>query len=59
VNEAEPVLPAASVAEHVTVVVPTTNVLPEAGVQVGVMGVVTASVAVEVNVTTAPAALVA
>ena len=59
VNDAEPVFPAASLAVQVTVVVPIANVDPEAGAHVGVIGEVTASVAVAVNVTTAPAGLVA
>jgi hypothetical protein len=53
-NDAVPVLPAESVAEQVTVVVPTGNVEPEAGVQTGVIEPSTKSVAVAVNVTTVP-----
>jgi hypothetical protein len=58
VNEAVPVLPAASVAEQVTDVVPTGNVVPEAGVQAtaGAAGP-PESVAVAEKVTAAPAAL--
>src|SRR5258706_221521 len=52
------VLPAASFAVMVTVVVPRPNVLPETG-EVVTVGALTASVAVGANVTTAPAALVA
>jgi hypothetical protein len=46
VNDAEPVFPVVSVAEHVTVVVPSGNVLPEAGAQVAGKGPSTASTAV-------------
>ena len=46
--------PAASRAEHVTVVVPSANVLPEAGAHVGTTLPSTRSVAVAVNVTAAP-----
>ena len=46
VNEARPVLPAASVAVQRTVVAPTANVLPLAGEHVGVMDPSTASRAV-------------
>ena len=59
VNEAVPVLPAESVAEQLTVVVDIGNVEPEAGVQVGVKAPSMLSVAVAVNVTTAPVELVA
>ncbi len=59
VKVADPVLPAVSVAEQVTVVVPSGKVLPDAGVQTGVIEPSTVSVAVAVNVTTAPAELVA
>src|SRR3954469_10281484 len=52
-------LPAASVAEHVTVVVPTGNVLPEAGSQVTGTEPSTASLAVAVKLTAAPVADVA
>ena len=45
VNEALPVLPCASVALQVTVVVPTGKVLPEAGLQEGVSEPSTTSVA--------------
>src|SRR5919201_330441 len=45
VKEAEPVLPCESVALQVTVVVPTGNLLPEAGLQVGVSEPSTTSVA--------------
>ena len=47
-------LPAVSVAEQVTVVGPSAKVLPDAGVQTGVIEPSTVSVAVAVNVTTAP-----
>jgi hypothetical protein len=54
VNEPLPVLPAASRAEQLTVVVPNGKVEPEAGLHVtGGFGV-TASVAVAVNLTVAP-----
>jgi hypothetical protein len=46
VKDAEPVFPCESVAVHVTVVVPTGKVLPEAGLQVGVREPSTMSVAV-------------
>jgi len=59
VNEALPVLPALSVAVHLTVVEPTANVLPLAGVHVGVIAPSTASRAVTVYATVAPAADVA
>ena len=59
VKVADPVLPAVSVAEQVTVVGPSGKVLPDAGVQTGVIEPSTVSVAVAVNVTTAPAELVA
>ena len=59
VKEALPVLPAASVAEQVTVVVPIGKVEPEAGEQVGIIEPSTTSIADAVKVTTAPAALVA
>src|SRR5262249_38664745 len=56
----EPGLPAASVAEHVTVVAPSANVDPDAGTHVGVIDPSTASVAdAPLYDTTAPAALVA
>jgi hypothetical protein len=51
--------PAASVAVHVTVVVPMGNVEPDIGVQLGVSGPSTASSAVAVKVATAPELLVA
>ena len=51
VKEAVPVLPAASVAEQVTVVVPRANVVPDAGEHVAVSGAVTASDAVAVKLT--------
>ncbi len=54
-----PVLPRESVAEHVTVVVPSAKVLPEAGTQVGVKFPSSVSVADALNIATAPAALVA
>jgi len=54
VNDAEAVLPWLSVAVQVTVVVPTGNVDPEAGLQAGVVDPYTRSVADAVNVTTAP-----
>ena len=46
VKEAEPVLPCESVAVHVTVVVPTGKLLPDAGLHVGVSGPSTMSFAV-------------
>ena len=52
-------LPAASVAVQVTDVVPSGNVLPDAGEQSGVMAPSTMSMAVAVKLTSAPAALVA
>ena len=45
-NDAWPVLPCASVAEHVTVVVPTGKLLPEAGAHDAVTGPSTVSFAV-------------
>jgi hypothetical protein len=48
------VLPAASVAEHVTLVVPSGNVEPETGAQVAVKEPSTTSDAETVKVTTAP-----
>jgi len=54
VNDAEAVLPWLSVAVQVTLVVPTGNVDPEAGLQSGVIEPSTRSVADSVNVTTAP-----
>ena len=59
VNDFAEVLPAASLAVHVTVVAPIGNVEPEAGVHVGPLVTPTLSVAVTVNVTRAPEALVA
>jgi hypothetical protein len=53
-NDAEPVLPALSVAEQVTLVEPIAKVLPEAGLQVGVIAPSTGSDAEALNVTTAP-----
>jgi hypothetical protein len=53
-KEAEPVLPALSVAEHVTLVEPNANVEPDEGVQVGVEEPSTRSEAEAENVTTAP-----
>ena len=50
-----PVLSLLSVAEQVTVVTPSGKILPDAGVQGGVIEPSTVSVAVAVNVTTAPA----
>jgi len=54
VNDAEAVLPWLSVAVQVTLVAPTGNVDPEAGLQSGVIEPSTRSVADSVNVTTAP-----
>src|SRR5712692_662875 len=54
VAEADPALPAASMAEQVMVVVPSGKVLPEAGAHVGVSEPDTASVAVAVKLTKAP-----
>ena len=54
-----PVLPAASVAEQVTVVVPIAKVEPDGGEQVVVRAPLTASKAEAAKVTTAPAELVA
>ena len=51
VNWQLPVLPAASVAEHVTVVVPTGNAYGLAGIHVGVSVPSTLSVAVAVKLT--------
>lgn len=62
VNEQLPVLPAASVAEQVTVVVPTGKAEPDAGVQTGVIAPSHPSFAVAVKLTTAehcPASLLA
>jgi hypothetical protein len=53
VKEAEPVFPCESVAVHVTVVVPTGKVLPEAGLQVGVSAPSTVSLAVAAPYVTA------
>src|SRR5262245_28099697 len=53
-NDAEPVLPWASVAVHVTVVAPTGNFVPEAGVQAGVSGPSTISLAEAAKVSTFP-----
>src|SRR5262249_54839042 len=52
-NEAEP-CPLASVAVHMTVVVPSAKVLPEAGVQVGVSVLPCQSLALGLKVTAAP-----
>jgi hypothetical protein len=57
-NVAVPVLPAVSVAEQVTVVAPTGNVDPDAGLHVNGRAPSIASDADAENVTTAPAALV-
>lgn len=54
VKDALPVLPAASVAEQFTVVVPNGNVLPEGGTQVGVIAPSTMSEALAEKLTTAP-----
>src|SRR5206468_12549906 len=54
VKVADPVLSLLSVAEQVTVVTPSGKVLPDGGVQVAVIEPSTVSVAVAVNVTTAP-----
>src|SRR5206468_3669203 len=59
VKVADPVLSLLSVAEQVTVVTPSGKVLPDGGVQVAVIEPSTASLAVAVNVTTAPAGPVA
>ncbi len=59
VKLAVPVLPAASVAVQLTVVGPTGNRDPEAGTQAGVRAPSTSSVALAVNVTTAPVGPVA
>src|SRR5512136_3465016 len=59
VKLALPWFSAASVAVQVTVVVPTGNVAPEAGLQTGVRTPSTLSKAVAVNMTTAPDASVA
>jgi hypothetical protein len=59
VNEAAPVLPRASVAVQVTVVVPSGNVNPLAGVQVTSTTPSTVSVADAVQVNAAPDGLVA
>ena len=53
-KEAEPVLPALSVAEQDTTVEPTAKVEPEAGLQVGTTAPSTASNAETLNVTAAP-----
>jgi hypothetical protein len=57
-NDADELFPAASAAVHVTVVVPSGNVEPDAGVQLELV-TPTASVNVTVNPTGAPDALVA
>jgi hypothetical protein len=53
-NDADPVLPAWSVAEQVTLVDPIAKTEPEVGVQIGVKEPSTTSDAEAVNVTTAP-----
>lgn len=53
-NDLLAVLPCASVAEHVTAVVPSAKVAPEVAVQLGVTTPSTASVAEASNVTGAP-----
>jgi hypothetical protein len=58
-NDALPVLPCASVAVHVTVVLPTGKVEPDAGEHIGAIGPSTASLAVAVNVSAFPAGDVA
>jgi hypothetical protein len=58
-NDPDAELPALSVAEHVTLVVPTGNVEPEAGVQVTGTEPSTRSEAEAENLTTAPLVLVA
>jgi hypothetical protein len=58
-NDAEPVLPALSVAEQVTLVEPIAKVEPGAGTQIGVIAPSTTSDAEAVKVTTAPLGLVA
>src|SRR5215471_5167476 len=59
VKLAEPVLPWASVAEHVTRVEPIGNAVPDAGVHVAVTEPSTRSLALAVNVSTLPPGLVA
>lgn len=59
VEEAEPRLPAASVAVHVTVVVPNGKIEPGAGEQLGDNDPLTVSTAVAENVATAPVGPVA
>ena len=59
VEEAEPILPAASVAAQVTVVVPNGKIEPDAGEQVGDNDPLTVSTAVAENVATAPVGPVA
>ena len=58
-KEAEADAPAASVTVQVTAVVPSAKIEPEAGVHTGAMAPSWASSPVAVNVTAAPAALVA
>jgi hypothetical protein len=53
-NDADPVLPALSVAEQVTLVEPIAKMEPDEGLQLGVNEPSTASEAEAVNVTTAP-----
>jgi len=59
VKDAVPVFPCASVALQMTVVVPTGKVLPDLGLQLGVSGPSTLSVALAVYDTGRPLALVA
>src|SRR5262249_35558169 len=59
VNDSEALFPDASVAVHVTVVVPIANALPLGGTQATAGFGSKSSVAVALNVTTAPAGLVA
>src|SRR5688500_8733752 len=59
VNEPLALFPALSVAVQLTVVIPSANVVPAAGVQAGVIAPSTRSEAVAVNETAAPAAEVA
>ena len=58
-NVFDAALPALSFAETETAVVPIGNVEPETGLEIGVIGPSTLSVAVGANTTVAPAALVA
>lgn len=59
VNDAVAILPAASLAVHVTVVVPRGNIEPESGVHVGPVAKFMLSVAVTVKVTFVPEELAA